>query len=77
MSSRMVDFSPLKAVLSGNVIVKSENAKDYQGKVDETWNAAIRTRKPSAFVRVATVEDVVNSVKFCVKNEVMDTVIEE
>lgn len=65
----MVDFSPLKAVLSGRVIVRSENAKDYQREVDETWNAAIRTRKPSAFVRVATVEDVVNTVKFCVKNE--------
>ena len=71
----MVDFSPLKAVLSGRVIVRSENAKDYQREVDETWNAAIRTRKPSAFVRVATVEDVVNTVKFCVKNEVMEKVI--
>ena len=71
----MVDFSPLKAVLSGRVIVRSENAKDYQREVDETWNAAIRTRKPIAFVRVATVEDVVNTVKFCVKNEVMEKVI--
>ena len=71
----MVDFSPLKAVLSGRVIVRSENAKDYQREVDETWNAAIRTRKPNAFVRVATVEDVVNTVKFCVKNEVMEKVI--
>ena len=71
----MVDFSPLKAVLSGCVIVRSENAKDYQREVDETWNAAIRTRKPIAFVRVATVEDVVNTVKFCVKNEVMEKVI--
>ena len=35
----------------------------------------VRTRKPSAFVRVATVEDVVNTVKFCVKIEVMEKVI--
>ena len=71
----MADFSPLKAVLSGSIIIKSENEKAYQREVNETWNGAIRTRNPSAFVRVATVEDVVNTVKFCVKNEVMDTAV--
>ena len=66
----MADFSPLKAILSGSVILKSENEKAYQQEVDETWNAATRTRKPDAFIRVATVEDVANTVKFCVQNEV-------
>lgn len=66
----MADFSQLKAILSGNIILQSENEKAYQQEVDETWNAAIRERKPAAFVRVATVEDVANTVKYCVQNEV-------
>ena len=66
----MAAFSQLKAHLSGNIILSSENEKAYQQEVDETWNAAIRDRKPAAFVRVATVEDVANTVKFCVQNEV-------
>lgn len=66
----MADLSQLKAILSGNIILPSENEKAYQQEVDETWNAAIRERKPAAFVRVATVEDVANTVKFCVQNEV-------
>lgn len=66
----MADFSQLKAILSGNIILQSENEKAYQQEVDETWNAAIRERKPAAFVRVATVEDVGNTVKYCVQNEV-------
>ena len=66
----MADFPQLKALLSGNIILPSENEKAYQQEVDETWNAAIRERKPAAFVRVATVEDVANTVKFCVQNEV-------
>lgn len=65
----MADFSQLKAILSGNIILQSENEKAYQQEVDETWNAAIRERKPAAFVRVATVEDVANTVKYCVQNE--------
>lgn len=66
----MADFSQLKAILSGSIILQSENEKAYQQEVDETWNAAIRERKPAAFVRVATVEDVANTVKYCVQNEV-------
>lgn len=66
----MADFSQLKALLSGNIILRSENEKAYQQEVDETWNAAIRARKPAAFVRVATVADVANTIKFCVQNEV-------
>lgn len=66
----MADFSQLKAILSGNIILQSENEKAYQQEVDETWNAAIRERKPAAFVRVATVQDVANTVKYCVQNEV-------
>ena len=66
----MVDFSQLKSVLSGKVILRSEDEKAYQQEVDETWNAGIRTRKPTAFVRVASVEDVANTIKFCVQNEV-------
>ena len=66
----MAAFSQLKALLSGNIILPLENEKAYQQEVDETWNAAIRDRKPAAFVRVATVEDVANTVKFCVQNEV-------
>lgn len=66
----MADFSQLKAILSGNIILQSENEKAYQQEVDETWNVAIRERKPAAFVRVATVEDVANTVKYCVQNEV-------
>ena len=66
----MADFSQLKSILSGKIILRSENEKAYQLEVDETWNAGIRTRKPAAFVRVATVEDVVNTIKFCVQNKV-------
>lgn len=66
----MADFSQLKTRLSGNIILPSENEKAYQQEVDETWNGAIRERKPAAFVRVATVEDVSDTVKFCVQNKV-------
>jgi len=66
----MADFSPLKAVLSGSVITESENPRDYQKEIEGTWNAAIRTRKPCAFVKVASVEDVARTVKFCVQNKV-------
>ena len=66
----MAEFSQLKSVLSGKIILWSENEKAYQQKVDETWNAGIRTRKPAAFIRVASVEDVANTIKFCVQNEV-------
>ena len=66
----MADFSSLKAVLSGSVIVKSENEKAYQKEVEGTWNAAIRSRQPCAFVRVASVKDVANTIKFCVQNKV-------
>ena len=66
----MGDFSQLKNILSGKIILRSENEKAYQQEVDETWNAGIRMRKPEAFVRVATVEDVANTIKFCVQNEV-------
>lgn len=66
----MADFSSLKAALSGAVIFKSENNKTFQNEIEGTWNAVIRTRQPCAFVRVASVEDVVNTVKFCVHNKV-------
>ena len=67
----MADFSPLRAVLSGNIILKSDDTKVYQEEIDATWNAAIRARKPSAFVKVASVEDVACSIKFCVQNKVI------
>jgi len=66
----MAGFSSLKATLSGAVIFKSENNKTFQNEVEGTWNAVIRTRQPCAFVRVASVEDVVKTVKFCVNNKV-------
>ena len=66
----MAGFSSLKATLSGAVIFKSENNKTFQNEIEGTWNAVIRTRQPCAFVRVASVEDVVNTVKFCVNNKV-------
>lgn len=69
-SVRMADFSSLKAGLSGAVIFKSENSKTFQKEIEGTWNAVIRTRQPCAFVRVASVEDVVNTVKLCVHNKV-------
>ena len=67
---RMADFSSLKAILTGRVILKSEDKKAFQKEIDGTWNAVIRTRQPCAFVRVASVEDVANTVKFCVRNKV-------
>ena len=66
----VTDFSPLKAILSGSIILQTENAEKYQEKIDGSWNATIRTSKPCAFVKVASVSDVVSTVKFCVKNEV-------
>ena len=66
----MTDFSPLKALLSGSIILMAENAKGYQKEIEGSWNATIRTRKPRAFVKVASVDDVVNTVKFCVENKV-------
>ena len=66
----MADFSSLKVALSGTVIFRSENNKTFQNEIEGTWNAVIRTRQPCAFVRVASVEDVVNTVKFCVNNKV-------
>ena len=66
----MADFSSLKAALSGAVIFKWENNKTFQNEIEGTWNTVIRTRQPCAFVRVASVEDVVNTVKFCVNNKV-------
>ena len=69
-SCRMADFSSLKAILLGSVILKSEYKKAYQKEINRTWNAVIRTRQPCAFVRVASVEDVANTVKFCVHNKV-------
>lgn len=66
----MADFSPLRVVLSGSIILKSDDTKAYQKEIDATWNAAIRTRKPCAFVKVASVEDVASTVKFCVQNKV-------
>lgn len=66
----MADFSSLKVALSGAVIFRSENNKTFQNEIEGTWNAVIRTRQPCAFVRVASVEDVVNIVKFCVHNKV-------
>ena len=67
---RMADFSSLKALLSGSVILKSEDKKAFEKEIDGTWNAVIRTRQPCAFVRVASVKDVANTVKFCVYNKV-------
>lgn len=65
----VTDFSPLKAILSGSIILETENAEKYQEKIDGSWNATIRTCKPCAFVKVASVSDVVSTVEFCVKNE--------
>ncbi|CAH3109903.1 unnamed protein product [Porites lobata] len=65
----MADFSSLKALLSGSVILKSEDKKAFEKEIDGTWNAVIRTRQPCAFVRVASVKDVANTVKFCVHNK--------
>lgn len=65
----VTDFSPLKAILSGSIILQTENAEKYQEKIDGSWNATIRTCKPCAFVKVASVSDVVSTVEFCVKNE--------
>lgn len=47
----------------------AENAKGYQKEIEGSWNASIRTRKPRAFVKVASVDDVVSTVKFCVENK--------
>ena len=69
-SCELADFSSLKAILLGSVILKSEYKKAYQKEINRTWNAVIRTRQPCAFVRVASVEDVANTVKFCVHNKV-------
>ena len=69
-SCKLADFSSLKAILLGSVILKSEYKKAYQKEINRTWNAVIRTRQPCAFVRVASVEDVANTVKFCVHNKV-------
>ena len=69
-SCKLADFSSLKAILLGSVILKSEYKKAYQKEINRTWNAVIRTRQPCAFVRVASVEDVANTVKFCVDNKV-------
>ena len=69
-SCKLADFSSLKAILLGSVILKSEYKKAYQKEINRTWNAVIRTRQPCAFVRVASVEDVTNTVKFCVHNKV-------
>ena len=66
----MADFSSLKVALSGAVIFRSENNKTFQNEIEGTWNAVIRTRQPCALVRVASMEDVVNTVKFCVHNKV-------
>ena len=66
----VTDFSPLKAILTGSIILQTENAEKYQEKINGSWNATIRTCKPRAFVKVASVSDVVSTVKFCVKNEV-------
>ena len=66
----MADFSSLKALLSGSVILKSEDKKAFEKEIVGTWNAVIRTRQPCAFVRVASVKDVANTVKFCVHNKV-------
>ena len=67
---KLADFSSLKAILLGSIILKSEYKKAYQKEINRTWNAVIRTRQPCAFVRVASVEDVANTVKFCVHNKV-------
>ena len=69
-SCKLADFSSLKAILLGSVILKSEYKKAYQKEINRTWNAVIRTRQPCAFVKVASVEDVANTVKFCVHNKV-------
>ena len=69
-SCKLANFSSLKAILLGSVILKSEYKKAYQKEINRTWNAVIRTRQPCAFVRVASVEDVANTVKFCVHNKV-------
>ena len=69
-SCKLADFSSLKAILLGSVILKSEYKKAYQKEINRTWNAVIQTRQPCAFVRVASVEDVANTVKFCVHNKV-------
>ena len=69
-SCKLADFSSLKAILLGSVILKSEYKKAYQKEINRTWNAVIRTRQPCAFVRVASVEDVANTVTFCVHNKV-------
>lgn len=66
----MADLSQLSTIISGTVIIKSENAKEYEMEVKRTWNAVIQSRKPCAFVKVASVEDVANTVKFCVTNKV-------
>lgn len=67
---KMADLSQLSTIISGTVIIKSENAKEYEKEVKRTWNAVIQSRKPCAFVKVASVEDVANTVKFCVTNKV-------
>ena len=69
-SCKLADFSSLNAILLGSVILKSEYKKAYQKEINRTWNAVIRTRQPCAFVRVASIEDVANTVKFCVHNKV-------
>ena len=66
----MADFSHLETLLTGTLILDSEGSKAYENELEGYWNGIVRSCRPRAFILIATVEDVVKSVTFCVQNKV-------
>ncbi|KAK3735477.1 hypothetical protein QZH41_007906 [Actinostola sp. cb2023] len=58
----------LREEIRGNVVIPSDKAL-YENEINKIWNARLRSRRPSAFVKVKGKGDVVKAVKFCVSHE--------
>jgi len=67
------DFASLQEEIRGNVVIPSDKAL-YENEINKIWNARLRSRRPSAFVKVKGKGDVVKAVKFCVSHEVQSVV---
>ena len=64
----MEGISALKPLIAGEILT-AENVS-YNEQIEKVWNKLFWNCRPLAFVVVANKDDVVQTVRFCRKNEV-------
>lgn len=65
----MATFTSLKDEIKGRILQPLDALK-YNLEIKKLWNACLHTKRPIAVVQPKEKQDVVKTVKFCVKNKV-------